>query len=98
MLCGVVFISLRKYYIRCERNACTVAAIGFANKYMDKDELEKLLEVSAMADLIAKLIEKNVVEIAKKMLKRGMSIDAVAEDTGLEESTIRALYAELDVA
>ena len=69
---------------------------------LNKDELSKLLEVMAMTELIADMIEKRAVErveeVARKMLKRGMSVNEVAEDTGLEESTIRELYAKLNVA
>ena len=45
---------------------------------------------------ISKEIRKEgAVEIAKKLLKRGLSIMDVAEDTGLDESTIRQLQSEL---
>ena len=37
-------------------------------------------------------------EIAKKLLMRGISVSAVVEDTGLDESTVRRLQAELEVA
>ena len=35
-------------------------------------------------------------KIARKLLKRGFSISAVVEDTGLSESTVCDLKAELD--
>ena len=41
-----------------------------------------------------RVIERTI-ELAKKMLKRGLSIIDVAEDTGLDESTIRQLQSEL---
>jgi transposase len=40
--------------------------------------------------------EDAMIDVAKKLLKRGISIQAVAEDTGLSESIVRDLKAELD--
>jgi DNA-binding NarL/FixJ family response regulator len=37
-------------------------------------------------------------EIAKKLLRRGISANAVAEDTGLDESTVQELQTELSEA
>jgi len=41
------------------------------------------------------LLEERNIEIARKLLKRGLSITAIAEDTGLSESSILELQAEL---
>ena len=52
-----------------------------------------------MADLLAMLVEDAEKEIgtkiAKKMLKRGMSAEAVAEDTSLDEAIIKQLQIEI---
>jgi len=35
-------------------------------------------------------------EVARKMLKRGALVQVVAEDTGLDEGTVRRLKAEME--
>jgi len=87
-----------------KRNACIAAAYAFANKYLVKSQLDKLLEVLRMNDLatiligdaVAKTVADTKIEIAKKLIKRGISVEAIAEDTDLEESIIRQLKTELD--
>jgi hypothetical protein len=51
-----------------------------------------------MTDLTDMLIEDKLIEIAQKMLKRGLSTDAVAEDTGLNAATVCKLNLELHEA
>ena len=41
------------------------------------------------------LLEDRNIEIAKKLLKRGLPVSAIAEDTGLSESDILELQAGL---
>lgn len=79
-----------------KRNAYIAAAFTFANKYLDKKQVGKLLEVLRITDLATMLVEEREIEIAKKLLKRGMSITAIAEDTGLDESTIEWLQLEMN--
>lgn len=83
-----------------KRNACIAAAFAFAYRYLDGDKLEKLVEVIRMTDLATILItdakKEEKIAIAKKLLKRGISVEAIAEDTGLDESTIKKLQAELN--
>jgi len=46
--------------------------------------------------VIAEMIRADEkVEIARKLLKRGISVEAISEDTGLDEPTIRDLQAEI---
>ena len=44
------------------------------------------------------LREDAMVEVAKRLLKRGMSVDVIAEDTDLTIDTISQLQAEMDEA
>jgi hypothetical protein len=44
--------------------------------------MEKLKGALRMTDLADMILEDRLIEIAQKMLKRGISTDAVAEDTG----------------
>ncbi len=85
-----------------KRNAIIAAAFALASKYLDENEMNKLAEAIEMTDLATIVIERAVskdrADIAKKMLRRGISADAVAEDTGLDEATIRELQAELNEA
>lgn len=99
-----------------KRNACIAAAFAFANRYLDENKVDELLEVLEMTDLATIMIERAVeravekavesavqktvsndrLDFAKKMLKRGIATDAVAEDTGLDEITIKRLQNELN--
>jgi predicted transposase YdaD len=64
-----------------------------AEKFVkDSNSLEKLKELLNMG-IIGEMIAADAktdkaIEIAKKMLKRGVSVDIVMEDTGLDESTV----------
>ena len=86
-----------------KRNACIAAAFAFASKYLEENEIDKLLEVLRMTDLGAMLVMDAVkdaeynkdIEYAKKLLKRNTPIKIVIEDTSLDEPTIRRLQAEL---
>ena len=87
-----------------KRNACIAAAFAFAYRYLEENNLNKLLEVLKMTDLVTMLVEDAVkdakkdekIGIAKKLLTRGISIEAIAEDTGLDKSTIKKLQVELN--
>jgi len=81
-----------------KRNACMAAAFGFARKYVTDAEVNELLEVMQMSELVVMLVTNAIKDVARKMLQRGMSISAIAEDTGLDESTIRELQEELNLA
>jgi len=43
----------------------------------------------------AEIRREGAIEIAKRMLKRGLSIIEISEDTGLDETTIKQLQSEL---
>jgi predicted transposase YdaD len=87
-----------------KRDACIAAAFAFANKYVEKSRINELLEVLRMTELATMLVEdvrketreETMMEVAKKMLRRGMSIEAIMEDTGLDDSTIRQLQMEFN--
>jgi hypothetical protein len=85
-----------------KRNACIAAAFAFGSKYLDDEGLSRIKEALKMSDLATMFfndgVEKSAVIIAKKLLRRGISADAVVEDTGLDESTVRKLQTELDEA
>jgi predicted transcriptional regulator len=77
---------------------------------MDEKGIEKIKEAMKMTDLYEMLVgeavneavnealNKKEVDMAKKMLKRGLSVDAVAEDTGLDESTVIKIKEEFEKA
>lgn len=78
-----------------KRDYCVAAAYAFAHKYLKDDEVEKIFEAIEMTDMGTMLVEHTVMEIARKMLKRGTQINIIAEDTGLDESTVQQLKDEL---
>ena len=61
-------------------------------------EVLKMVDLATMlvGDAVDKAVEKTTKEIATKMLKEGIGISSVIACTGLEESFIRKLKAELD--
>jgi hypothetical protein len=81
---------------KTKQDACIAAAIAFASKFLNKDEMRDLLGVLKMSELAVMLLESRAAEIAKKLLKRGLSIMDVAEDTDLDEATVRQLQTELN--
>jgi hypothetical protein len=86
-----------------KRNACIAAAYAFACRYLSENECNKLLEVLEMKDMLDILIERSLsnkekntlIAVAKKLLRRNIPIQYIAEDTGLDEPTINELQAEL---
>jgi hypothetical protein len=79
-----------------KRNACIAAAFAFANKYLDENKLDKLLEVLKMSDLAVMLMEDHAIEIAKNAIKEGITIDKKKKITGLTADTIQRLQTELE--
>jgi hypothetical protein len=73
-----------------------------ADKFIkDKDTLRKLKEMLSMG-AIAEMIKDDAVkedrrEIAKRLLKRGLTVSVVIEDTGLDEETVLDVKAELGI-
>ena len=67
-----------------------------AEKFItNKDELQRLkglINMGVIADMIR---EDEKVEIAKNAIKKGLPIDTISDITGLDESTIRDLQAEI---
>jgi len=81
---------------KTKRNTCIASVIAFANRYLSENKLNELLEVLKMTDLATMLIEEREIEIAKKALRKGSSIDFVKDITGLSIDTIQELQEELD--
>jgi len=68
-----------------------------AEKFIENLEtLRRLKEMISMGVIFDMMREDAMIDVARKLLKRGISIQAVAEDTGLSESIVRDLKAELD--
>ena len=72
-----------------------------AEKFIENPDtlrrLKELISVGVIFDMIREDARNDkAIEIARKLLRRGISVLAVAEDTGLTESTVRDLKADLD--
>jgi len=62
-------------------------------------KLKEMISMSALTELIRQdAIKEGAIDIAKKLLRRGISIEAVKEDTGLDEPTVVELQKEAHVA
>jgi len=83
-----------------KRNTCLAAAFAFASKYLDENQTNKLMGVFKKMELVDMLIEETRgerdVAIAKNFLRDGYSIKSISRNTGLDESTVKALKAELN--
>jgi predicted transposase/invertase (TIGR01784 family) len=101
-----------------KRNACIAATFAFAQRFLDEENLEKLMEVLRMTELATMMIEREVekavgeavekavgeavekavgtekLEIAKNLLAYGLSVEAVAKNTGLDEGALRKILSE----
>jgi hypothetical protein len=81
---------------KTKQDACIAAAYAFARKFLSENEMNSMEEVLKMSDLVVRLVESKATEIAKKLLKRGLSIMDVVEDTDLDEATVMRLQTELN--
>ena len=78
-----------------------------AEKFIsDPDALQKIKEMMSVGvifqmmreDGIKEGIKEGSIEIAKKMLRKGLAIELISETTGLDEATILALQEEITAA
>ena len=61
----------------------------------DPDELKRLKELMSMG-VIAEMIRDDAIkDVARKLLMRGISVEAISEDTGLDKSIILTIDSEL---
>ena len=79
-----------------KRNTCIASIFAFASKFLEDTDLRKLLEVIKMSDLLTMLIIDEREQIAKRLLKKGLSIEDIIESTDLDADTIQRLKEELD--
>ena len=82
---------------------CTAIAYAFALKYLGEEEINKLWEVMKMTSVAVKFFEdtaknaklENSIEIAKRLFKKGLSIEDIAESTDLDINTIKNLQKQI---
>ena len=79
-----------------KRNTCIAAVFAFASKYLENEIVNKLLEVIKMSDLATMLIVDEREQIAKRLLKKDLSIEDIVELTDLDVDIIQRLKDELD--
>jgi len=78
------------------QEACVAAAIGFASKFLNEADLEKLKGVAKMADLVMMVVNDELIEIAKDMIRDNEPMDKIIKYSRLDEATIKKLQEELD--
>jgi len=70
-----------------------------AEKFIkDQSVLQRLKELIGMGAISEMIVNDKVIEIAKNLLRKGSPVNFVSETTGLDESTVRGLQAELAAA
>ena len=60
---------------------------------MIEEEVEKKVKVE-----VEKKVEEKMLQLAKQLLRRGIAVHAIAEDTGLDVSSIEEVQQELNYA
>jgi len=85
---------------RTKREACTVAAVAFASRYLDEEKIKGLMEVLKMPVDIAGLLVKDAVieqtvEIARKLLEDNVPVGTIVKSTGLDEQAVLDIQSEL---
>jgi transcription termination factor NusB len=90
-------VELSKKLSNHDEQAQIQAMLGLlAEKFIkDPDELKRLKELISMGIIAEMIRDDAMIEIARKLLIRGISVKAVSEDTGLSETIIRSLQAEI---
>jgi len=58
--------------------------------------MKKIVEVFRMTDVYKMIVNDKVFEIAKKLLKKGISVEDVADSTEFDIDTIEALKEQLE--
>lgn len=81
---------------RIKRDACIASAYAFAEKYLNSADIKRIKELLMMTDVITEIIQDERIEIAKKLLRKGLTIEFISEVTEIDESTIKQLQEELD--
>ena len=83
-----------------KRHACEAAAFAFGNRYLSKQDYDKMigvLKMTTLADImIGKELRRRDIEIVKNALKEGFSINDIVKITGLEESVVMEIKAEIE--
>jgi predicted transposase/invertase (TIGR01784 family) len=85
-----------------KRNTCIASAFAFSLKYLSDEEITRILEVLRMMSLdtaaamltdvaVEVVTKKQAIEIAKKLIKKGLSLEDIADSTGLEIADIKEL-------
>ena len=86
-----------------KRDTCIAAAYAFAGKYLDEADMEKLRRMIKVRDLVHILFEdefrdgmrNGMIEAAKRMLRLGVPLNAIAEGLELDLAEVEALQSEL---
>jgi len=77
-----------------KRDICVASAFAFSLKYLSDEDIKRILEVLRMVNLetaLTILAEDKTIKIAKKLLKKGLSLNDIADATELDMDTIKEL-------
>jgi hypothetical protein len=79
---------------KIKRDTCIASAFAFSLKYLNDDDITRILEVLKVANLetvLTRVITDERIEIAVKAIKKGLSLEDIADLTGLDIETVEAL-------
>ena len=82
-----------------KRDTCIASTVAFMEKYLNNDEIKNILGVIKMTKVAEMLVEEAVeetetrkaAEMAKKALKKGLSLEDISDLTGLSIDAIKEL-------
>jgi len=92
-------VALAKQVSDDDQQAFILAGIlTAANKFIDQEFANNVKEWMKLLKVVRSIVEEahqeKAIEIAKRMVKRGLSDEAIASDTGLDEEVVRELRIE----
>jgi hypothetical protein len=83
-----------------KRDTCIASTVAFMSKYLNDDEITNILEVLKMTDIFTRLISERMtereIEIAKKAIKKGISLEDIADLTGIDIDILEDLKQDVE--
>ena len=85
---------------RTKSEACIASTIAFAEKYLNEAEIKQIEEAFKMTGIFTRLLTeeltKEAEKIAIKLLKKGISVDDIADSTNLDVEAVKELQEQLE--
>jgi transcriptional regulator with XRE-family HTH domain len=74
-----------------KRDICIASTVAFMEKYLTEDEQKRILEVIRMTKIVDMIITDEMLEVAKKAIRKGLSLEDIADLTNLDINIIQEI-------